>query len=179
MTTRLFTSYMTFRHLRRGVCAALVAWPSLTFAQSAPPPPLTLTLADAIRMAERTSEVLRIARAATDRATGQQMQARSRLLPQVNGIASYQRAIQLQFEEITKRLGSSDTTSGGGDAAGGAVAGDVEGQPLESGEDRVARPRDVVAEFGPHVQVAAQRHGLWQQTRRLVAEARRVAVLFL
>ncbi len=119
MTTRLFTSYMTFRHLRRGVCAALVAWPSLTFAQSAPPPPLTLTLADAIRMAERTSEVLRIARAATDRATGQQMQARSRLLPQVNGIASYQRAIQLQFEEITKRLGSSDTTSGGGDAAGG------------------------------------------------------------
>jgi outer membrane protein TolC len=82
---------------------------------------LSLTLADAIRLAERTSEVLRIARAATDRAGGQQLQARSQLLPQVNGSASYQRAIQLQFEEITKRLGSGDTasTGGGGDSGGG------------------------------------------------------------
>jgi outer membrane protein len=99
------------------VLAALVVGPCVVAAQA--PTPQPLTLAEAIRLAARDSDALRIARAATDRAIGQQLQARSRRLPQLSGSASYQRAIQLQFEEITKRLGTGGDGSGDGGDAGG------------------------------------------------------------
>lgn len=82
-------------------------------AQSAPGP-IALSLADAVRISERESETVRIARAGTTRAEGQQMQARSQRMPQLTGTAAYQRALQLQFEEIVERTGGSDTSSGGG-----------------------------------------------------------------
>jgi outer membrane protein len=96
----------------------VVASASGVAAQQVAPPPgvLALSLGDALRLAERESEALRIARAGVDRARGQTQQARSLRLPQVSGSASYQRAIQSQFEEISKRVGSgggSDTASGG------------------------------------------------------------------
>ncbi|MEO8755625.1 MAG: TolC family protein [Casimicrobiaceae bacterium] len=76
----------------------------------------TLSLADAIRLAQRESEAVRIARAGIDRAQGQYLQARSQKLPQVTGTASYQRTLQSQFSEIAERTATSDS---GGDAGAG------------------------------------------------------------
>jgi outer membrane protein len=81
--------------------------------------PTRLTLGDAIRRAERGSEAVRIARAATDRARAGAGQARSQRLPQLTSSAAYQRAIQLQFQEITKRLGGGSDGGGEGSGEGG------------------------------------------------------------
>ena len=70
-----------------------------------------LSLGDALRMAERKSANVRIAQAGAARAAGQQRQADSQLLPQVNGAASYQRAIQNQFQAISERFAQPDTSS--------------------------------------------------------------------
>jgi outer membrane protein TolC len=58
---------------------------------------------------------VRIAAAGADRAAGQQRQADSQLYPQLNGAASYQRAIQNQFQAISERFAPPDTGSGGDD----------------------------------------------------------------
>jgi outer membrane protein len=70
-----------------------------------------LSLGDALRIAERKSANVRIAQAGAARAAGQQRQADSQLLPQVNGAASYQRAIQNQFQAISERFAQPDTSS--------------------------------------------------------------------
>jgi hypothetical protein len=57
-----------------------------------------VSLEDAIRLADRSSETVDIARAALDRARGQQMVARSQFLPQLNVNASYARTLASQFE---------------------------------------------------------------------------------
>jgi outer membrane protein TolC len=62
-------------------------------------------------MAERKSANVRIAQAGAARAAGQQRQADSQLLPQVNGAASYQRAIQNQFQAISEQFAQPDTSS--------------------------------------------------------------------
>jgi outer membrane protein len=106
--------------MRRCAFAALLLAASSLAAQQTPQPQqpgITLSLADAVRLAENESEAVRIARTGGVRAEGQFLQARSGLFPQITGSASYQRALQLQFEEISKRLGSgggSDTSSDGG-----------------------------------------------------------------
>ncbi|MBX3131791.1 MAG: TolC family protein [Gemmatimonadaceae bacterium] len=74
--------------------------------------PTVLSLGDALRMAESKSSAVRAAQAGLDRAAGQQRQVNSQLLPQISGSAAYQRAIQLQFQEIAKQF--PDTGSGGG-----------------------------------------------------------------
>jgi outer membrane protein TolC len=79
--------------------------------------PSALSLGDALRMAEQRSAGVRAAVAGADRARGELRQANSQLLPQVNGAASYQRALQLQFQEIAEQF--PDTSSGG---AGGGLA---------------------------------------------------------
>lgn len=58
---------------------------------------VALSLDDAVRMAEGQSEAVRIARAGIQRASGQQLQARSQLLPQINGSASYTRTLKSEF----------------------------------------------------------------------------------
>jgi outer membrane protein len=86
---------------------------------------LALSLADAIRLAERESEGVRIARAGVERARGEHLQARSQLYPQISASASYQRALQLQFEEISKRVATEPDTgssSGGGGFADSPLA---------------------------------------------------------
>ena len=75
--------------------------------------PIDLSLADALRMAEQKNENVRIAVAGVARARGQQRQADSQLLPQLDGSASYTRAIQSQFQAISERF-APDTGSGGG-----------------------------------------------------------------
>lgn len=92
-------------------------------AQQTQPTASSLSLADALRIAERKSEGVAIAGAGVTRARGQQTQANSQRLPQVNGTAGYQRAIQNQFSAITKRFPSAPDTSGGGSGGSGGSGG--------------------------------------------------------
>ena len=59
--------------------------------------PRTLSLDEAVRIAESQSEAVRIARAGVERAEGQQYQARSQRLPQLTGSAAYTRTLASQF----------------------------------------------------------------------------------
>lgn len=72
--------------------------------------PRTITLDEAVRIAELQSEAVRIARAGVDRAHGQQWQARSQLLPQINGSASYTRTLASQFSSVGGSAPAVDTT---------------------------------------------------------------------
>lgn len=86
---------------------------SSTPAPAASTAPAALSLGDALRMAEQKSANVRAAQAGLDRAGGQLRQANSQRLPQINGSAGYQRAIQNQFQAISEQF--PDTSSGGGD----------------------------------------------------------------
>jgi outer membrane protein len=57
-----------------------------------------VSLEEAIRLADRSNESIDIAQAAVTRARGQQLQARSQFLPQLNGSASYARTLASQFD---------------------------------------------------------------------------------
>ena len=57
-----------------------------------------VSLEEAIRLADRSSETVDIARAAIERARGQQLVARSQFLPQLSVNASYGRTLASQFE---------------------------------------------------------------------------------
>ena len=66
--------------------------------------PRALSLDDAMRLAERESESLQIARAGVERANGQQMQARSQYLPQISGSAQYTRTLRSQFSALQQAV---------------------------------------------------------------------------
>jgi outer membrane protein TolC len=85
--------------------------PAVATPASSTPAPRPLTLDEAIRLAARESEALQIARAGVTRAEGQQKQARSLYLPQLNGNVSYARTLRSQFSALA---GSApvDTTTG-------------------------------------------------------------------
>jgi outer membrane protein TolC len=68
--------------------------------RSASGTPRALSLAEALRMAERESESVQIARAGADRARGNLMQARSQYLPQLNGSLQYTRTLKSQFSVL-------------------------------------------------------------------------------
>lgn len=70
-----------------------------------------LTLEEALNLAEARSEQIAIAQAGVTRAQGQRMQAASQRLPQLNGTASYSRALASQFSALGG--GSTDTTTTG------------------------------------------------------------------
>lgn len=70
-----------------------------------------LTLDEALTLAEGRSEQIAIAQAGVQRAQGQRMQAASQRLPQLNGTASYSRALASQFSALAG--GSTDTTTTG------------------------------------------------------------------
>src|SRR5438477_12565554 len=92
--------------------------PALLGAQVVPTPtvpitataPRALTLDEAVRIAESQSEMIKIARAGVDRAHGQQYQARSQFLPQINGSASYTRTLASQFSSLGGSGPAVDTT---------------------------------------------------------------------
>lgn len=69
----------------------------------------SLSLDEAIRMAEGQSEAVRIARSGVQRAEGQQLQARSQLLPQIFGSGSYTRTLKSQYSGFAS---SRDTATG-------------------------------------------------------------------
>lgn len=104
---------LVLRSLGAALALLLILLPAPAAAQR-PADPARLSLADALRLAERRSEAVRIAEAGVLRARGTQRQASSQRLPQLTGAASYQRAIQNQFQEITRRFAAPDTGSGGG-----------------------------------------------------------------
>jgi outer membrane protein len=110
------------------ILTTLAAAPAVATAQQSAPAgaPLTVSLADAIRMAAGVSHTVRSAVAGSQRARGQQQQARAQYFPQLSAGLGYQRTIQSQFQEIQKRDqssnnsgGGSDTASGGGNSFGG------------------------------------------------------------
>jgi len=72
--------------------------------------PRALTLDEAVRIAESQSEQIKIARAGVDRAHGQQYQARSQFMPQINGSASYTRTLASQFSSLGGSAPAVDTT---------------------------------------------------------------------
>lgn len=81
--------------------------------------PRRLTLTEALGLALRSNESIELAKAGVTRARGQQLQARSAALPQLNANLNYQKTLQNQFEAISKKAApapSTDTTSGGGES---------------------------------------------------------------
>ena len=79
----------------RWVAAALLALAAPALAQAPPPAPgQVLTLDEAVRLARQNQPQLRQARAGAEAAAARADQARSPLLPQVTGIASYARSSQ-------------------------------------------------------------------------------------
>jgi outer membrane protein TolC len=74
--------------------------PSAPLSTASTPAPRLLSLDEAIRLGARESEALQIARAGVTRAEGQQKQARSLYLPQLNGNLSYARTLRSQFSAL-------------------------------------------------------------------------------
>ena len=72
--------------------------------------PRAISLDEAVRVAESQSEQIRIARAGVQRAEGQQYQARSLRLPQLNASASYTRTLASQFSSVGGSAPPVDTT---------------------------------------------------------------------
>jgi len=69
-----------------------------------------ISLDEAVSTAEAQSEAVRIARAGVQRAQGQQYQARSQRLPQLNASASYTRTLASQFDIGETSAPAVDTT---------------------------------------------------------------------
>src|SRR5687768_9830427 len=67
-----------------------------------------LSLEDALRIAETASEDVGIARAATDRARGEQLRARSELFPQVFASVDYTRTLASEFEDVAEAMPDSN-----------------------------------------------------------------------
>jgi outer membrane protein len=94
--------------------AALLAAASPLSAQRPTAAPRPLSLTDALRLAGATSEAVELARAGAQRARGQQAQARSAGLPQVNTTLNWQRQLQNQFAAVANRGGGGGAGTGGG-----------------------------------------------------------------
>ncbi|MDB4877570.1 MAG: outer rane efflux protein [Gemmatimonadetes bacterium] len=61
---------------------------------------VSLSLDDALRIAQSQSPTVDVARAGVTRATGQRYQARSQYLPQLNGTAGYTKTLKSQFSNL-------------------------------------------------------------------------------
>lgn len=91
---------------RHAVLALLLATvlPTRVVAQATALASRALSLDDAFRLAEPSSDDVRIAQNAVVRAKGQYLQARSTVLPQITATANYQRQLQNQFNSIINRF---------------------------------------------------------------------------
>jgi outer membrane protein TolC len=103
-----FTRTTARRALARTATLLLLGSSSMLAQQPAPAPAPSrvlagvrpLSLDEAIRLAARESEELQVARAGIVRAGGQQRQARSLYLPQLNGSVAYARTLRSQFSAL-------------------------------------------------------------------------------
>ena len=71
----------------------------------------SISLDDAMKLAEERSEGVRIAQAGLLRARGQAYQARSQYLPQFSGSLAFTKTLASQFEEISKRAADFDAAN--------------------------------------------------------------------
>ncbi len=102
MKVSALTAYA--RHAALSVLIATIL-PAAGFAQRAmAPESRALTLDEAFRLAEPSSDDVRIAQNAATRARGQYLQTRAAVLPQITASANYSHIIQNQFTAITKRF---------------------------------------------------------------------------
>jgi outer membrane protein len=82
-------------------------------AQSAPQSAqISLSLDDALRLAQAASQPVEIARAGITRASGGKYQARSQYLPQLNATGAYNRTLKSQFSGLASSSSSSTTGTG-------------------------------------------------------------------
>ena len=72
--------------------------------------PKQLSLDEALRIAQTQSQAVEVARAGVVRATGQQYQARSQYLPQLNASAGYTKTLESQFSGFASSAPKTDTT---------------------------------------------------------------------
>ena len=102
MKVSALTAYA--RHAALSVLIATIL-PAAGVAQRAmAPASRALTLDEAFRLAEPSSDDVRIAQNAATRARGQYLQTRAAVLPQITASANYSHIIQNQFTAITKRF---------------------------------------------------------------------------
>ena len=71
---------------------------------------VTLSLDDALRIAQTQSQAIDIAKAGVNRATGQRLQARSQAFPQLSASAGYGRTLESQFSAFASAAATPDTT---------------------------------------------------------------------
>lgn len=116
--------------LAAALAGAADATAQTTAPQPGAPAVRTLTLDEALGIAEKTSERVAIAAAGVSRAEAGRQLARSERLPQLNGGASYDRTLKSEFEGLFDDGG--EPGSGGGD-------GDVDFSNLPFGQANVYR----------------------------------------
>ena len=127
---------MSFDVCSRAAALALLTALAVPAAAQTPAPSTpgrTLTLDDALTLAEQTSERVAIARAGVARADAAQDLVRSERLPQLFGAASYDRTLQSEFE------GLFDTGGDNGGGSGGGGGEDVDFSNLPFGQANVYR----------------------------------------
>jgi outer membrane protein TolC len=105
MNMRLFSSLVVIAALAAGSAGA--QQPATPRAGRGP---ISLSLDDALRMAQTGSQTIEIARAGVTRATGQRTQVRSQFLPQLNGTAGYTKTLKSQFSSFAGAAPARDTT---------------------------------------------------------------------
>jgi outer membrane protein TolC len=94
-----------------------------------------LSLIEALRLADKTSETVGIARADVGRALGVRRQARSGYYPQLSGAASFQRTLRSQFSAFRQ---GTDTSASGGPTTPARQCDRFVAQPGLSVEERLA-----------------------------------------
>src|SRR5262245_5079807 len=90
------------------VAAAVAASGSVAMSAQgrAPAAPLRLSVEEAMRRAERTSEVIAVARSRVDRARAEGLRARSAYLPQIAASGSYDRTLATEFDDFAPAPGT-------------------------------------------------------------------------
>ena len=73
---------------------------------------VTLSLDDALRIAQTQSQTLEVARSGVVRASGLRLQARSGYFPQLNGTAGYTKTLKSQFSSFSSGGSAPDTSTG-------------------------------------------------------------------
>ena len=73
---------------------------------------VTLSLDEALRIAQTESQTLEVARSGVVRASGLRLQARSGYFPQLNGTAGYTKTLKSQFSSFSSGSTAPDTSTG-------------------------------------------------------------------
>jgi outer membrane protein TolC len=88
---------------------------SATTASSQARAGVTISLDDALRIAQNAAQSIEIARAGVVRASGGKLQARSQYFPQLNATAGFTKTLESQFSSFAKSSGSSSSSTPGTD----------------------------------------------------------------